>query len=791
MMKIKIKEKNMRNFKKLSLICMTIVLAFSFLISPFPKKAQNKTTTAADNEIQLIDNNVLKYVTISTADKVLTTENFKTVDTNNDNKLDTSYIIANKTITIEFKPLEYSYSVEFNNDYFYETSDKITLRKEADDLAFPNTFPYKDQEYSYSISASADKTVTVRNAKTNSSVTASKLIKITDDENIRTITIITSYTLKANAPNTTLKFSASSSNVSLATTKYVLNFERPIVDFKTKNIAYFVAYFDNQEISDNVFKNNSLQDELSYENVKMQITNNNYTENNPLYFEINHNGFIYTFKLYNKEIGDPAQKLLFVEYYDEQRSNNNTSLATKLSEEGNVETPVSAFNDDGSNNMFSIDFNKTGRYEISIYDSTYLLLKNQPEIVEKEIVNEKGEKEIITEIVEPEDNEYNYNLFKTSFYIKTKDDAGSSENAAFKNVYVTMQSYDDDNNVLDYIVSKATNKIVDASGEINNRNDDTEITPTLNSNVQIRIKNLLYYFDNDEVVKNFTPVATQEELYLVEFKKTIFTSSSHKPQSKLYSKEELKKLASNNGDITINCEDDAFYEIIIYRYDNRYKIVEENVYQFTIVKQPKTIYTYFKVNDKNDPIIGSDGKKETDNYETNTPYQTETRNYKININSVMEFSTFMCDQSFETMEVDNIQELARSSFDLSKTYLNEYSITYAMQAVAIEEVEFGEDSEDEGKLGLKFLGIGDIIVKVTVNSVTTTYNVKSGDVLAFEEYGTYSVSIEDSIGTFDTKTFKHSKPVSTSAIILVALIGVIVLAVALFVISSRGRVKTR
>lgn len=783
----------MRNFKKLSLICMTIVLAFSFLISPFPKKAQNKTTTAADNEIQLIDNNVLKYVTISTADKVLAAENFKSVDTNNDNKLDTSYIIANKTITIEFKPLEYSYLIEAeNDDYFYETSYEIPLEKEADEPTFPNTFTYKDQEYSYSISASADRTVTVKNTKTNTSITASELIKITDDENTRTITIITSYTLKADAPNTKFKFAANVSNATLSTTKYVLNFERPIVDFKTKNIAYFVAYFDELEISDNVFKNNKLQDELSYENVKMQITNNNYTENNPLYFEINHNGFIYTFKLYNKEIGDPAKKLLFVEYYDEQRSDNNTSLATKLDEEGNVSgEPVEAFNSDGSSNMFSIDFNKTGRYEISIYDSTYLLLKNQPEIVEKEIINEKGEKETITEIIEPEDNEYNYNLFKTSFYIKTKDDEGSSENAAFKNVYVTMQSYDDDNNVLDYIVSKATNKIVDASGEINNRNEDTEITPTLNSNVQIKIKNLLYYFENDEIVKNFAPVATQEELYLIEFKKTVLTSSSHKPQSKLYSKEELKKLISDNGDMVINCEDDAFYEIIIYKYDSRYKVVEENVYQFTIVKQPKTIYTYFKVNDKNDPIVDTDGKKETDNYETNTPYQTETKNYKININSVMEFSVFMCNQSFAVMEVDVIQALTRSSFELSKTYLNEYSITYAMQAVSIEEVEFGEDSENEGKLGLKFLGIGDIIVKVTVNSVTTTYSVKSGDVLAFEEYGTYSVSIEDAIGTFDTKTFKHSKPVSTSAIILVALVGVVVLAVALFVISSRGRVKTR
>lgn len=775
----------MRNFRKLSLICMTIVLAFSFLISPFPKKAQNKTTTAVDNEIQLIDDNVLKYVTISTAEKVLAAENFKSIDTNNDNKLDTSYIIANKTITLEFKPFEYSYSVEFNNDYFYETSDKITLTKDADEPTFPSTFTYKEQEYSYSISNINGEVITVRNNKNNTSISGSDFIKIDDDENTRTIKVITSYTLKADAPNTSFKFSANSSNASLATTKYVLNFERPIMDFRTNKIAYFVAY--GQDMNDEIFKNDKLQDELSYENVKMQITNNNYTENNPLYFEINHNGFIYTFKLYNKEIS--SQKLLFVEYYDEQREANNTSLASKFNEEGNVETAVLAFNSDGSSNMFSMDFKKTGRYEVSIYDSTYLLLKNQREIIETEVVNEDGTKETKITIIEPEDNKYNYNFFQTSFYIKTTDEEDT--NAAFKNAYVIMQNYDDDNNVLDYIVSKATNKIVNASGEISNKKGDTEITPTLNNNVQIKVKNLLYYFENDEVVKNFTPIETQKELNIVEFKKTILTGSSHKPASKLYSKTELTKLLADDGDLTINCEDDAFYEIIIYRYDSNYKVVEENIYQFTIVKQPKTFFTYYDVDNNNDPIV-INGSRKTSDYETNTPYQIETKTYKININSSMEFSTFMCSQSFLGMEISTIEGLTYNPVaKLDKTYLNEYNIDYAMQSVAIEQVEFGEDSEDEGKLGLQFFGIGEILVKVTVNSVTTTYTVKSGETLAFEEYGTYSVSIEDSIGTFDTQIFQHSKPANTSTIVLIILVGVIVLAVVLFIISSRGKVKTR
>lgn len=773
----------MRNFKKLSLICISIVLAFSFLISPFPRTTKKQTSTAADNEIQLIDDNVLRYVTISIADKVLTKDNLKHVDNDNDGRLDTSYIIANNSITIEFKPLEYSYSTNYSSissNFYTPKPETIELTKEADEDSFPTTFTYKEQEYSYVISS--DDKITVKNTKTNSSVTESELISITDDENTRTISIITSYTLTAEAPNTKFKFSANNSNVLLSTTEYVLNFERPIVDFKTDRIIYFVAY--GQDMNDQIFINNDLKDELSYENVKLQFTNNNYTKNNPLYFEINHNGFIYTFTLYNETI--EGTKLLFVEYYDEQRGENNTSLASKFDEEGFAVTTIPAFNSDGSSNMFTIDFKETGRYEVSVYDSTYLLLKNQPQTIEKEITNENGEKETITETTEPDDNKYNYNFTSTSFYIKTTDEEG--ENSAFKNAYVIMQSYDDDGNVLDYIVSKATHEIKNSSV----KNNDTEITPTLNNNVQIKVKNLLYYFENDEIIKNFQPIETMQELNIVEFKKTVFAGSTNIPQSTFYSKEKLLELLKNDSDLTINCSDDAFYEIIINKYDESYNISEQNIYQFTIVKQPKTFFTHYEVDEKNDPIVES-GKKKTKDHEIDTPYTTETMSYKININSSMNFSIFTCDKLFdEFANIDEINALTPPAIELSKTYLNEYSIIYAMQAVSIEEVTIKDESNnDTGALGLQFFGIGDITVTITVNSVTTTYTVKSGETLSFEEYGTYSVAIEDSMGTMTTGVFKHAKPVSTSAIILVVLVGVIALAVVLFIISSRGKVKTR
>lgn len=145
----------------------------------------------------------------------------------------------------------------------------------------------------------------------------------------------------------------------------------------------------------------------------------------------------------------------------------------------------------------------------------------------------------------------------------------------------------------------------------------------------------------------------------------------------------------------------------------------------------------------------------------------------------MEISTFFTNPSTVTVT------------HLEKTYLNEYTINYAMQAVKIEKVEIKENDKVIECLGLQFFGVGDLTVEVTVNSATTTYTIKSGETLQFTDYGTYSVSIRDSMGTFGTEVFKYSKPVSVSAIILVVLVGIVILAIVLLVVSSRGKVKTR
>lgn len=725
----------MKKFKRSSLFFMSFVLALTFLIAPFPKKQNLASSAPGDTNLEVIDETVLNYVNISIDGQSLTQNEIKNIDSNNDGVFDASYIYANRTVTLNFDPLNFSYKAIFDSTYFYKTTRNITITKLASDPEFPLTFTENEVVYRYEIDVNNE--VSITNSSTTTRLSNSEFIAYDpalDTETTRTFTLTTSYTLKADAPNTNFTFTPrNSSENSNGALQYMINFERPISNFKTNPVTLFTCL--GLDIGNTPYTNTQIEKELSYENIKFQITNNNYTESNPLYFDINHNGFIYTFKLFCKTIG--SDELLFVDYYDNQRSNNGQSLATKLDEHGEIITddvsPVFKYYGATTEfNTFSIDFNKTGRYEISVYDETHLLnLKDK-------------------------------NFYTTSFYIKTSD--GANVNSAFENAYAIMQNYDDEGNFTDYIVSGSTQ----------------------NSNVQITLKNLSYYFENDAIIKDLLKEQA-DHLTAVEFIETTLTGALNIPVSTYYSVSEIKEALTESLDFKLNCENDSFYEVYIYQYkknaDGTFSVKNKTTYNFTIVKQPKISFKVYKVDENNDPIpIPGTNKFETEPKEADIPYQITPVEYRLNINAKMEFATFFKNPSATKTRV------------LDKTYLNVYTINYAMQQVKIEKVDiYDEGSTDTilNVLGIEFSGVGDITVKVTVNSITTEYTVQSGERLIFENYGVYTVSIQDTMGTTATAEFSWLKPTSVSAIILIVLVGVIVLAVVLFIIASRGKVSTR
>ena len=155
------------------------------------------------------------------------------------------------------------------------------------------------------------------------------------------------------------------------------------------------------------------------------------------------------------------------------------------------------------------------------------------------------------------------------------------------------------------------------------------------------------------------------------------------------------------------------------------------------------------------------------------------RNIKSKLNMLFEFKT---------------DTVARTEVTLDKAYINNYYIDYAMQEVKVEEFDvLNEDKKVMDQLNLRFSGIGEIVVNITFNGKTTTeiLNEETGFSLSFYEYGKYTISFTDEMGTLGTGEFNYEKPPNTSSTLLIVFAGILVGGVVAFILVARGKMKTR
>ena len=719
----------MKKLKKIISFCLILVFALPvFLINLGTK---DKAFAAAPKNL---------YATISVSGQVLNEEMLQVID-------DVTYVVTNSATTITFQYLNYNYMVELSDpNNFHATTVDIVLEKDTDTGLFPTIFEIDDKPYQYQI---VDGAIIIYDTINNIGAGAipvlhsnnGDLLSYTETADTLTISIIKSYTLDESSPNSTISYTVyrhetEVSGESNENDPIVVRFERPVVNFNSDDAISFECV--GLDVGADPFIDTKIPREHSYANVKLSFTNNDYTENNPLYFDINHNGFIYTYKLYSKNIA--TKDLLFVEYYDEQRPKNNKSLATELFANGEIKSAVYKYVGATENfNEFLINFNRTGRYEVSVYDSTYILGLT------------------------------NNNFYSTSFYIKNE----SAENTAFENVYVIFQTLEDDGTPIDYVVSEST----------------------LNSDVQITIKNLPFYFEKDTVV--------QDDHIVLDYTVTTFGGSSNIPTTTYYTKAELEEMLNEDGDLIMIVKADAFYELKLSQYhiDNPgdapvkggvirdpntgdiIKSYEQN-YNFSVVKAPKTSFTKYKVNDEYEVEYDANGNPKTTTKEAEIPYRVvrdyeNYRNIKSKLNMLYEFKT---------------DTVARTEVTLDKANINQYYIDYAMQEVMVEEFDvYNEDKKVADQLNLRFLGIGEIIVTIKFNgkTTTTTLNNETGYTLSFYEYGVYTVSFTDEMGTLGTGEFNYEKPPNTSSTLLIVFSGILVGGIVAFIVVSRGKMKTR
>ena len=701
------------------------VFCFMLLVPLISFALPTKLASAAPASGKVEELAIFEYITISQQGQTIKTEHIKTID-------DTAYVIANSAVTISLKPLTFNYYFEnpVNETNYYPLVFTKTFTK-AEDGSYPNSFEYVDGTTYYYKIPEQNLALNVYNVDPTGTVSISPIVTSlqssvvsyldtdsdSDGENdTRTISIIYGYVYKNEPESDTFQFAIKTSG---RTANYSITFNKPIVKFANAENPIVKFICKGLDAGDTDYIDTTIRREQTYLNVQIDFLNNTYTETNPLYFNINYDGFVYTFELYSKLYD--TETYLFVNYYDEEKTDNNQYLATRLISDGLGELVLDS-DPNGRikiDDLFSLVFKNTGRYEIKIYDSTYIYGLNNP------------------------------NYYSTSFYIKDETIT------AFENIYIVSQTFDNEGNPLDYIVS----------------------TSALNNDVLTTIKNL----DNLGVDAGGNPILLENVVDKIEVRKTTFGGSSNIPTKTTYSVEDIKLQLETFGEFKLFFSEDAYYEITIYKKNSSSFIY----YEYTIVKHAKTTFSVPQVDADGEPIFDeTTGKQKLDTYEASEPYKTEIIDYKKNILDDMILFT-------------RINNLATRSHFLEKTFINKYTISYGMERVSIEKIEI-EVSEDEkkkeDKLDIQFKGVGKLTVKVTFNRETTEYelNYEEGNsTLTFTEYGTYSIELVDSMGTRTTATFSLDKKLNFSAIALIILSSIVVGVVLLFVIRARGKVATR
>lgn len=722
----------MKNIKKLVFFAMVFIMSIGFFQVINISNTNKKTNAAPVTPTITYEKDVLSYMNISTNGQNLSRNNISINDTG-------VYVLANDSITINLKPfsVRYGYSSEeaAYKDYYTNTK-RIVIDTTSED--YEKSFEYNGKTYYFEIltknitGSKPTQITTVRymafyeNKPLQAAATTAIMTTLNTDiinyyentDNI-TIEIVESFSLKTSDLIKSSNFEIlvyKSAQVSIPVTckitflKSIVRFanaENPVVEFSTyKNRDPETTLYNYQETD------NWLQKEQTFSKVDLSFLNSQYeySEDNPLYFNINFNGFVYKYTMFSKD-GN-----LYVRYVDEIGKKEN-QLATSV----DLSKIVT------SHTNFSMIFTYRGRYFVEIYDSTYVFGFKTP------------------------------NYYSTSFYVK---DDSFDPSLLFDNIYVLAQTIDEESNPIDYIVNGAT----------------------LNNNVTASVKNLSGFADGitisdiaSRIDITYTEFGNSDNLpnttrYYLKNEEEIDISQENNGKmvivDRFYLQDFLRIMRENNDEFTNSFSSDGYYQIRIYNSNELYTNIDDAdpiEYNFTIVKQAKTTYTIKGVI-----------------YQTDKPYYTDIRHYSQIINN--------SDPIRFHIALNKTQESVEQKLNIS--FQNDYSIIYGMQQVSLT----FKVNEDAKTLVITCLGVGDMVVDVTFNNLTTTYNLNSeqnNSTISVTEYGTYTVSLKDSMGTSTVSSYKYAKKMNISTIILISLSAVVVLAVVIFIVSVRGKVRTR
>ncbi len=341
------------------------------------------------------------------------------------------------------------------------------------------------------------------------------------------------------------------------------------------------------------------------------------------------------------------------------------------------------------------------------------------------------------------------NYYQTSFFIA--EDTTDAQ-SIYNNMYIYAETIATDETPSEYIVHSAVeNASVSATVKNLNFKSDNYSLKDVISYVSIS-KTLYGASDNINYMTFYLPRGADLEASTEAIKEAF-------PSQDITIYENLESYLDENGDFSFNVSEDAQYQINICPLSSVSST--QKYFTFTVIKNAITIYVY-----------------EGQTYTSDEDFKTTVISFekKIDTSDPIKFK----------ISFDNSQN--STDIELEKTYINTFSISLGNEKVSIT----GDTSS--GGLVISCYGVGNLTVNVTFGGETITYdlNYEEGEyTLTFSDYGTYTVTLVDSIGTKTSATFSLTKKLNTSSILLIAFSALLLVIILVFVLLSRGTPKTR
>lgn len=226
-----------------------------------------------------------------------------------------------------------------------------------------------------------------------------------------------------------------------------------------------------------------------------------------------------------------------------------------------------------------------------------------------------------------------------------------------------------------------------------------------------------------------------------------------------------------------------------YLYPDKYSIAQLN--DTVLTESDDSTYT-ITMYDRSGNIIGEQFKFTilTDIHSSYKDYSALDRNIVPDPNVIVRQDVTEFHETNYTGFVEITDETEGTTSPLISSTTTQYFILLARNSTSVDGIQ--NNTSVNNPVSLTVYGVGDIKVNVIKDGTTVaTYTMKNRDTVNVSDVGSYTVQIEDQMGTIASKSFKINRSLTAPTIALIVIGSVALVLLVFWIIRMRTRLNVR